>query len=34
MRVDLQKNEDISKPGGRICKEEEVVIFIKTPVSA
>jgi hypothetical protein len=34
MRVDLQKNEDISKPSGRIRREEEVVIFIKAPVSA
>ena len=33
MRVDLQKNEDISKPGGRIRREEQVVIFIKAPVS-
>jgi glycine cleavage system pyridoxal-binding protein P len=32
-RVDLQKNEDISKPGVRIRREEEVVIFIKDPVS-
>jgi len=32
-RVDLQKNEDISKPGGRIRREEQVVIFIKAPVS-
>jgi hypothetical protein len=32
-RVDLQKNEDISKPRGRIRREEEVVIFIKAPVS-
>ena len=28
-RVDLQKNEDISKPRGRIRREEQVVIFIK-----
>jgi hypothetical protein len=33
MRVDLQKNEDISKPGGRIRREEQVVIFIKAPES-
>ncbi|MFO7972940.1 MAG: hypothetical protein R6U40_14495 [Desulfobacterales bacterium] len=32
-RVDLQKNEDISKSGGRTRREEEVVIFIKAPVS-
>lgn len=30
-RVELQKNEDISKPRGRIRREEEVVIFIKAP---
>ena len=33
-RVDLQKNEDISKPKGRIRKEEEVIIFIKNPPSS
>jgi hypothetical protein len=32
-RVDLQKNEDISNPRGKIRREEEVVIFIKVPVS-
>lgn len=32
-RVDLQKNEDISNPRGKIRREEEVVIFIKAPVS-
>lgn len=32
-RVDLQKHEDISKPGGRTRREEEVVIFIKAPGS-
>jgi hypothetical protein len=32
-RVDLQKHEDISKPRGRIRREEEVVIFIKAPGS-
>ncbi|MGD2028600.1 MAG: hypothetical protein PVG86_01575 [Desulfobacterales bacterium] len=32
-RIDLQKNEDISKPGGRIRREEEVIIFIKDPPS-
>ena len=33
-RVDLQKNEDISKPKGRVRKEEEVIIFIKDPLAA
>ena len=33
-RVDLQKNEDNANPRGRIRREEEVVIFIKAPVSA
>ena len=33
-RVDLQKNEDISKPKGRMRREEEVIIFIKDPLSA
>ncbi len=28
-RVDLQKNEDISKPRSRMRREEEVIIFIK-----
>ena len=32
-RIDLQKNEDISKPRGRMRREEEVVIFIKDPLS-
>lgn len=30
-RVDLQKNEHISKPRARMRREEEVVIFIKDP---
>ncbi|RZB37224.1 MAG: hypothetical protein SRB2_01306 [Desulfobacteraceae bacterium Eth-SRB2] len=33
-RIDLQKNEDISKPNGRMRREEEVIIFIKDPLSA
>ena len=33
-RVDLQKNEDISKPKGRMRREEEVIIFIKDPLPA
>ncbi len=33
-RVDLQKNEDISKPKNRIRREEEVIIFIKDPLPA
>jgi hypothetical protein len=33
-RVDLQKNEDISKPRGRIRREEEVIIFIKASESS
>jgi hypothetical protein len=32
-RVDLQKNEDISKPRGRMRREEEIIIFIKDPPS-
>jgi hypothetical protein len=32
-RVALQKNEDISKPRGRMRKEEEIIIFIKDPPS-
>ena len=28
-RVELQKNEDISKPRSRMHREEEVIIFIK-----
>ena len=32
-RVALQKNEDISKPRGRMHREEEVIIFIKDPLS-
>jgi hypothetical protein len=28
-RVELQKNEDISKPSSRMHREEEVIIFIK-----
>jgi hypothetical protein len=31
-RVDLQKNEDIPKPKGRMRREEEVIIFIKDPL--
>lgn len=33
-RVDLQKNEDISKPKTRVRREEEVTIFIKDPLPA
>ena len=33
-RIDLQKNEDISKPKTRIRREEEVIIFIKDPLPA
>jgi len=32
-RIDLQKNENISKPKGRMRREEEVIIFIKDPLS-
>ncbi|MBW1726098.1 MAG: hypothetical protein JRF31_04795 [Deltaproteobacteria bacterium] len=32
-RVALQKNEDISKPRGRMRREEEIIIFIKDPPS-
>ena len=32
-RIDLQKNEDISKPRGRMRREEEVIIFIKDPLT-
>jgi hypothetical protein len=32
-RIDLQKNEDISKPRGKFRREEEVIIFIKDPLS-
>jgi len=32
-RIDLQKNEDISKPKGRMRREEEVIIFIKDPLT-
>ena len=28
-RVDLKRNENISKPGSRVHREEEVIIFIK-----
>ena len=29
-RIHLQKNEDISTPGSRTRKEEDVIIYIKT----
>lgn len=32
-RVDLKKKEDISKPGSRVRREEEVIIFIKASLS-
>jgi len=32
-RVDLQKNEDISKPRSRVRREEEVIICIKASLS-
>jgi galactokinase/mevalonate kinase-like predicted kinase len=32
-RIELQKNEDISKARGKFRKEEEVIIFIKDPLS-